>query len=72
MAELPAVLLASSEVVGFAKTGGLADVSGYLPRARERRGSGSTGGSGLQKASAAGVLLTRLGAGRVGKAIGGA
>ena len=38
MAELPAVLLASSEVVGFAKTGGLADVAGYLPRALARRG----------------------------------
>src|SRR5262245_59024759 len=32
------VLLASSEVVGFAKTGGLADVAGYLPRALARRG----------------------------------
>ena len=28
MADLPSVLLASSEVVGFAKTGGLADVCG--------------------------------------------
>src|ERR1700687_4574329 len=27
------VLLAASEVVGFAKTGGLADVAGSLPRA---------------------------------------
>jgi starch synthase len=32
------VLVASSEVVGFAKTGGLADVCGYLPRALARRG----------------------------------
>jgi starch synthase len=32
------ILLASSEVVGFAKTGGLADVSGYLPRALARHG----------------------------------
>ncbi len=32
------VLLASSEVVGFAKTGGLADVAGSLPRALARRG----------------------------------
>src|SRR5688572_14440380 len=32
------ILLASSEVVGFAKTGGLADVSGYLPRALARLG----------------------------------
>jgi starch synthase len=32
------ILLASSEVVGFAKTGGLADVSGYLPRALARAG----------------------------------
>jgi len=32
------ILLASSEVIGFAKTGGLADVSGYLPRALARRG----------------------------------
>src|SRR5947209_7294827 len=32
------VFLASSEVVGFAKTGGLADVCGYLPRALARRG----------------------------------
>jgi starch synthase len=32
------ILLASSEVVGFAKTGGLADVCGYLPRALARRG----------------------------------
>ena len=38
MAELPSVLLAASEVVGFAKTGGLADVSGYLPLALSRRG----------------------------------
>jgi starch synthase len=32
------ILLASSEVVGFAKTGGLADVCGYLPRALARLG----------------------------------
>jgi starch synthase len=32
------VLLAASEVVGFAKTGGLADVAGSLPRALSRRG----------------------------------
>jgi starch synthase len=32
------VLLASSEVVGFAKTGGLADVAGALPRALAKRG----------------------------------
>ncbi|MBX9626765.1 MAG: glycogen synthase GlgA [Gemmataceae bacterium] len=32
------VLVASSEVVGFAKTGGLADVAGSLPRALARRG----------------------------------
>jgi starch synthase len=32
------VLLASSEVVGFAKTGGLADVVGALPRALAKRG----------------------------------
>ena len=32
------VLLASPEVVGFAKTGGLADVAGSLPRALARRG----------------------------------
>src|ERR1700730_13831882 len=32
------VLLASSEVVPYAKTGGLADVSGSLPRALELRG----------------------------------
>jgi len=32
------VLLASSEVVGFAKTGGLADVAGSLPRALSQRG----------------------------------
>jgi starch synthase len=32
------ILLASSEVVGFAKTGGLADVCGYLPQALARRG----------------------------------
>ena len=38
MADLPSVLLASSEVVGFAKTGGLADVCGYLPLALERLG----------------------------------
>ena len=38
MAELPSILLASSEVVGFAKTGGLADVCGYLPQALRRRG----------------------------------
>src|SRR5262245_43172857 len=38
MADQPSVLLASSEVVGFAKTGGLADVAGYLPLALRRRG----------------------------------
>ena len=38
MAELPSILLASSEVIGFAKTGGLADVCGYLPQALRRRG----------------------------------
>jgi starch synthase len=32
------LLLAASEVVGFAKTGGLADVAGSLPRALRRRG----------------------------------
>lgn len=32
------VLVAASEVVGFAKTGGLADVAGSLPRALEHRG----------------------------------
>jgi len=32
------VLLASSEVIPFAKTGGLADVCGSLPRALEQRG----------------------------------
>ena len=32
------ILLASSEVVGFAKTGGLADVCGYLPRVLARNG----------------------------------
>jgi starch synthase len=32
------ILLASSEVIGFAKTGGLADVSGYLPRALAQHG----------------------------------
>jgi starch synthase len=33
------VVLAASEVVGFAKTGGLADVAGSLPRALARRGN---------------------------------
>src|SRR3954469_12935461 len=32
------ILLAASEVVGFAKTGGLADVAGSLPVAMARRG----------------------------------
>jgi starch synthase len=32
------LLIAASEVVGFAKTGGLADVAGSLPRALARRG----------------------------------
>jgi starch synthase len=32
------LLLAASEVMGFAKTGGLADVAGALPRALQRRG----------------------------------
>src|SRR6266545_5934206 len=32
------LLLAASEVVGFAKTGGLADVAGSLPRTLARRG----------------------------------
>src|SRR5947209_13091180 len=35
----PQVLVAASEVVGFAKTGGLADVAGALPRALARRGN---------------------------------
>jgi starch synthase len=38
MADQPSVLIAASEVVGFAKTGGLADVAGYLPLALARRG----------------------------------
>src|SRR5436309_9595757 len=37
-AEQYKVLLAASEVVGFAKTGGLADVAGSLPQALARRG----------------------------------
>ena len=32
MSELPLRVVRRSEVVGFAKTGGLADVAGYLPR----------------------------------------
>src|SRR5438874_8271893 len=32
------VLFTASEVVGFAKTGGLADVAGALPRALAKRG----------------------------------
>jgi starch synthase len=32
------ILLAASEVIGFAKTGGLADVAGSLPQALARRG----------------------------------
>ena len=32
------VLMVASEVVGFAKTGGLADVCGSLPQALARRG----------------------------------
>src|SRR5271156_5652764 len=32
------ILLAAAEVVGFAKTGGLADVAGALPRALARLG----------------------------------
>ena len=34
----PRVLFVASEVVGFAKTGGLADVAGSLPRALAKRG----------------------------------
>ena len=33
------MLVAASEVVGFAKTGGLADVAGALPAALARRGN---------------------------------
>jgi starch synthase len=33
------VLVAASEVIGYAKTGGLADVAGSLPRALARRGN---------------------------------
>src|SRR5215831_11232616 len=33
------ILFAASEVVGFAKTGGLADVAGALPSALRRRGA---------------------------------
>ncbi len=38
MSERKSVLFAASEVAPFAKTGGLADVLGYLPRALARRG----------------------------------
>ena len=38
MTERLRILLAASEVVGFAKTGGLADVAGFLPPALARRG----------------------------------
>src|SRR5438094_1969514 len=34
----PKLLLAASEAIPFAKTGGLADVAGSLPRALARRG----------------------------------
>src|SRR5438876_11500979 len=34
----PKLLLAASEAIPFAKTGGLADVAGSLPRALSRRG----------------------------------
>lgn len=42
MAEPIRVLLAAAEVVGFAKTGGLADVTGALPVALSRRGHSCT------------------------------
>ncbi|HXG10327.1 MAG TPA: glycogen synthase GlgA, partial [Gemmataceae bacterium] len=52
------LLLAASEVVGFAKTGGLADVAGALPRALRRRGHDCAVILPLYRAArAAGVLL---------------
>lgn len=38
MAAVPSALIVASEMVGFAKTGGLADVAGSLPRALAARG----------------------------------
>src|SRR5262249_11718458 len=50
------ILLVASEVVGFAKTGGLADVAGALPRALGRRGHSCAGILPLYPAAQAGKV----------------
>lgn len=54
------ILLTASEVVGFSKTGGLADVAGSLPRALEERGHSCVVVAPLYRCTRVGKLpLTR-------------
>ena len=56
------ILLASSEVVGYAKTGGLADVAGALPVALAKRGhrTAAMNALGIVAAAVESVLILVL------------